>query len=382
MATGLHIGAQMYVSRRRRVLADTAVGEARPGVPMTPDTLMLWMSATKPVTAVCVAQLWERGLLQLDDPVAMHIPAFAAHGKGHITIRHLLTHTAGIRGAAGNWSREPWEAILAKICDARIEPGWVPGRKAGYHLASSWFLLGELIRVLDGRALPQYVREEIFLPLGMRDSWIGIPAQQYTAYGDRMGVLHDTDVGGGEAPRPNTFDNADIAATSRPGGNGRGPARELGRFYEMLLGEGKGEGEGEGEPPGTLNGVRILSPQTVDAMTARQRVGMFDHTFKHVIDWGLGFNVNSKQYGVDTVPYGYGPHASWRTFGHGGSQSSVGFADPSHGLAVAIIFNGTPGDAAHNQRIRSVLGTLYEELELTASAAPVPFPGTLREGLE
>ena len=340
---------------------DAAVGEARPAVAMTPDTLMLWMSATKPITAVCVAQLWQRGLLQLDDPVAKHIPAFAAHGKDRITLRHLLTHTAGIRGAAGNWSREPWETIIAKICDAKIEPGWIPGQKAGYHLASTWFLLGELVRVLDGRALPQYVREELFLPLGMHDSWIGIPPKDYAAYGDRMGVLQDT-APAGPARRPNSFDNAETAATCRPGGNGRGPIRELGRFYEMLLAHG------------TLDGVTILSPQTVEAITARQRVGMFDHTFKHIIDWGLGIIVNSNQYGVDTVPYGFGPYASWRTFGHSGFQSSVAFADPTNRLAVAIVFNGTPGDTAHDQRVRTVLATLYEELDL------VPSPRARGEG--
>src|SRR4051794_41079091 len=79
---GLHVGAQGYVSRGGMPVADFGIGLARPGVPMRPDTLMLWLSATKPVAAVAVAQLWERGLLDLDDPAARHIPAFAARGKG------------------------------------------------------------------------------------------------------------------------------------------------------------------------------------------------------------------------------------------------------------------------------------------------------------
>src|SRR5581483_10385650 len=103
-----------------------AIGEARPGVPMTSDTLMLWLSATKPVTAVCVAQLWERGGLGLDDRVMQHIPEFGVGGKDAITIRHLLTHTAGIRAAASNSSRSPWDETIAKICASKIEPGWVP----------------------------------------------------------------------------------------------------------------------------------------------------------------------------------------------------------------------------------------------------------------
>jgi CubicO group peptidase (beta-lactamase class C family) len=91
---------------------------------------------------------------------------------------------------------------------------------------------------------------------------------------------------------------------------------------------------------------------------------MYDLTFKHVMDWGLGFVLNSNQYGPDTVPYGYGPYASSRTYGHSGYQSSVAFADPENGLAAAIVCNGTAGEEAHNQRIRAILAALYEDLGL------------------
>jgi CubicO group peptidase (beta-lactamase class C family) len=352
-AAGLHIGAQMYVWQAGRIIADFAIGESRPGVAMTTDTLMLWLSATKPITAVCVAQLWERGRLRLDDRVAQHIPEFGINGKEAITIRHLLTHTAGIRAAASNWGRSGWDETIARICAAKIEPQWVPGRKAGYHVASTWFILGELVRRLDGRPLERYVREEIFLPLGMNDSWIGLPPEQYAAYGDRIGIMQNT--GGGEDVIPHSWDTPETSAMCKPGGNGRGPIRELARFYEMLLNGG------------SLDGATILSPQTVEAMTARHRVGMFDHTFKHVMDWGLGLIPNNNQYGVDTIRYGYGPHASWRTFGHSGHQSSVAFADPKHQLVVAVVFNGTPGEVQHDQRIRSVLTALYEDLHLVPS---------------
>jgi CubicO group peptidase (beta-lactamase class C family) len=347
---GLHIGAQGYVCVGGEVIADFAIGESRAGVAMMTDTLMPWMSSTKPIVAVCIAQLWERGRLKLDDRVADHIPEFGKNGKDVITIRHLLTHTAGIRGALGAWNIEPWKVTIAKICDARIEPSWVVGEKAGYHVASSWYVLGELIRRLDGRRLEEYVRQEIFLPLGMNDCWIGLPAEEFAAYGNRIAILQNTS---GPIPQPMGLDTPEMAAICRPGGSGRGPVHQLGRFYEMLLNGG------------TISDARIISPQTVEAMTARQRVGMFDHTFKHVIDWGLGFIVNSNQYGVDTVPYGYGPHASWRTFGHSGYQSSVAFADPKNRLVTAIAFNGTPGEIKHEVRIRSVLTALYEDLNLT-----------------
>lgn len=344
---GLHAGAQLHVSVRGQVAADIALGEARPGVPMRPDTLMLWMSSTKPVAAVAIAQLRERGLLDFDDPVVRHIPEFAANGKEAITIRHILTHTAGIRAVPEPWESDDWDETIRNICDnARIEPGWELGEKAGYHVAVSWYILGEVVRRVDGRAYRDYVREAIFLPLGMNDCWIGMPPDVYDAYGQRVGILADTSKGSANFPT----DEADKAGAllCRPGAGGRGPMRQLARLYEALLDGGR----------------NVLRPESVRALTTPQRVGLYDHTFRHVMDWGLGFIVNSAGYGTETVPYGYGRHASSGTFGHSGSQSSSAFADPAHGLVVAIVWNGMPGEPKHQKRQRDTLTVLYEDLGL------------------
>ncbi len=90
---------------------------------------------------------------------------------------------------------------------------------------------------------------------------------------------------------------------------------------------------------------------------------MYDHTFKHNMDWGLGFILNSPTPDPD-LPYGFGPHASPRTFGHGGAQSSAGFADPEHHLVVAYVFNGMPGEVKHQQRLQALNTAIYEDLEL------------------
>ncbi len=131
-----------------------------------------------------------------------------------------------------------------------------------------------------------------------------------------------------------------------------GPLRELGRFYEMLLGRGR------------FGDAEVLRPQTVEALTAIHRVGLVDRTFKQKLDWGLGFIVNSEHYGADFVPYGYGRHASRRTFGHSGFQSSTGFADPVHGLVVALAVNGNPGEPRHTERFLDVTEAIYEDLGL------------------
>jgi len=360
---GLHLGGQLYVSLRGEAVADGAVGENRPGEPLTTDHLMLWLSSTKPVGALAVAQLWERGRLELDDPVARHVPEFAAQGKEGITLRHLLTHTAGIRMLDIGWPQLSWYEIVARICAMKPEPRWVPGRKAGYHQASSWFILGEVIRRVDGRPFSTYVREEVFDPLGMNDSWVGMPRERFLSYkeGGRIAAMWNTE---GPEPTPHGWDAEERCVRTNPGGNGYGPVRELGRFYEMMLGHGVSRGAGR----------RLLSPQAVEAVAARHRAGMVDATFKHVLDWGLGVIVNSVHYGAETVPYGYGHHAGLRTFGHSGYRSSTGFADPENGVALALAFNGTPANDRHESRVRSVLDAVYEDLGLAGAPAATSTP--------
>jgi CubicO group peptidase (beta-lactamase class C family) len=349
ISEGWHIGAQVYVSVGGKPVADFAIGEARRGVPMTNDTLMLWLSAVKPVGAVAIAQLWEQGRLGLDDRVCRFIPEFGTRGKEVVTLRHILTHTGGFPKVEGVRRLATQEEVLANIYNAELEPGWVPGRKAGYHPASSWHILGEVLRRLDGRPFDRYVRDEIFEPLVMRDSWIGMPSQRSEEYGDRLGIMHMTE---GSTPLPLRSEFNDDRIPYRPGGSGWGPMRELGRFYETLLFRGQ------------RDGTRILSTQTVEALTARHRVGMYDETLQHVIDWGLGFIIDSNMYGAETVPYGYGLHCSPRTFGHSGNQSSVGFCDPENGLVVAWVFNGTPGERCHQQRARAMNTAIYQDLKL------------------
>ena len=166
---GLHRGGQVYVSLAGEGV-DLVVGERAPGEPMTADTLMIWLSSSKPIAALALAQLWERGELDLDDPVARFVPEFAENGKERITLRHVLTHTGGFRILNVGWPEASWDEIVATVCRARPEPRWVLGQTAGYHLASSWFILGEVIRRVDGRFYSEYVRQEVFEPHGMTDT--------------------------------------------------------------------------------------------------------------------------------------------------------------------------------------------------------------------
>jgi len=344
-----HYGAQLFVERHGEVIADAACGERLPGEPLRRAHRMLWLSASKPLTALAVAQLWERGALSLDDPVASHLPEFAEGGKGAITIRHLLTHTSGIRMLDTGWPEATWDEIVARICERPIEPRWIPGRKAGYHLTSSWFVLGELVRRIDGRAIERYLDEEIFAPLGMAASSLGVAREEIERVRPQIAPMY---LRAGEAlAKSDLTSDAKLVAPS-PGGNGIGPIRELARVYSLLARGGE------------LDGRRLLSRQTVEAVVARHRVGLVDHTFKTRLDWGLGVIVNSRHYGDADAPYGYGPHAGPRTFGHSGARSSVAFCDPDVGLVVAMAVNGLLPEAAHRVRTERLLDALYRDLGL------------------
>jgi CubicO group peptidase (beta-lactamase class C family) len=352
---GQHLGAQLCASLRGEIVTEMAVGESRHGVAMAPETINLWFSSGKPLTAVAIALLWEAGLLDLDATVATYVPQFGQHGKEQIVIRHLLNHTAGFRSADRIKATLPWDEAVQAICATPIEAGWTPGERAGYQLFSSWLILGEIVRRIDGRMIDRFVAEEILVPLGMNDCWMALPPDRFESYGRRLGWMHYLSTGG---LRPHSaWNSQELAMVVRPGGNVRGPIQELVKFYEALLGVRKLL---QAETARQL----LLRPSTVAEFTRRQRVGMFDETFRHAMDWGLGFAVNSNRYGADTVPYGFGNYASEAVFGHGGSQSSCGFADPAHQLAVAWVCNGMIGETAHQQRALRINSAIYEDLRL------------------
>ncbi|MBI1310356.1 serine hydrolase [bacterium] len=349
---GLHTGVQLFVSQYGETIFDEVVIASVVDSRVNRETLMPLLSAAKPLTAMAVLQLTERGRLNLDAPVADVLPDFSAGGKAAISTRHLLTHTGGFREVDTGWPLTGWDETIRRVCAAPLEDGWVIGQSAGYHVMSSWFILGELIQRIDGRSFADYLREEVCQPLGMENVWNGMPDDVWRSYGDRIGQMEQW--GRGETRTLPWHDLAHCSAAA-PGGNTRGPARELGRFYNCLLNGGE------------LDGARLLKPETVAELTSRQRSGSFDQTLQHVIDFGLGVIIDSNRYGAETVPYGYSRSCSEQTYGHGGSQSSIGFADPEHSLVVCYAANRRVGEPRHQKRHREIVNAIYEDLGLTKS---------------
>jgi CubicO group peptidase (beta-lactamase class C family) len=340
---GWHLGAQIYVSLGGEVLLDTAIGEAAPGRALTTDDVMLWYSSGKPWTTVAALQLWEQGRLDLDDLVAGYVDGWG-DGKERVTLRHVLTHTGGFP-MPGDWTYDAdisWDEAVAATAAAPAL--WEPGTKAGYHPASSWRILGAVVERIDGRRIDRYLRDEVAAPLGLEWSSLGIPLDEQARYGDRIVPVHWTGhrmpgfVDGALQMVPYRIDELHNQpwhiAKVEPGGGMRGPARDLGRFYESLLGYGPA----------------LLDVRTTDAMTAVHRWGVKDATFGNKIPWGLGVQVS------------FTGDPGRRAFGHGGMASSRGLADPECGLVLVVVANGLAGYFDAEARVSSITDAVYTAL--------------------
>ncbi len=342
-AEDLHAGAQVYVSRHGEVLLDTAVGESSDGRTLRTDDLMLWYSSGKPWTVVALLQLWEQGRLGLDDRIADHLDGWG-NGKERATIRHVLTHTGGFPmfGDRTYDTDLPFDETLAATI--ATPAAWEPGTRAGYHPASGWRVLGGIVEQIDGRRIDAYVREEIAEPLGCTDCHMGLETDRQRAYGDRIVPVHWTGhrmpkiIDGALQMVPYEIDKVHNepwhVAKVEPGGGMRGPANQLGRFYESLLG----------------HGPRLLEPTTVELMGAVHRWGVKDHTFGIKIPWGLGVQVD------------FTGGTGRRAFGHGGMASSRGLADPETGLVMVVVANGLAGLEENERRNLDVTDAVYTAL--------------------
>ncbi|HET9062916.1 MAG TPA: serine hydrolase domain-containing protein, partial [Candidatus Binatia bacterium] len=271
--SGIHPAIQVCVRCRGQILVDRALGYASGGGPgdspdepkvrCTPDTPFNLFSASKAVTAMVIHLLDQRHLIHLDDPVCEYIPEFGVHGKQWITIRHVLTHRAGIPNLSADaldldLLASP-DRIVEILCDAHLV--WRPGRQLAYHAISGGFVLGELVRRVTGLDIRAYHEREIVRPLGFRWMNYGVAAEDFAAvarnYFTGPPVLPPASlllrrVLGVDFYRVSEMSNDPrFLSAVMPAANLFATAEELSRFYQMLL---------EG---GALDGVRIFDPRTI-----------------------------------------------------------------------------------------------------------------------
>lgn len=304
--------AQLCVLKDGRVLLDRSFGVAA-------DTPFVVFSAGKPLLAVLVHQLAERGELALDDPIAAHWPGFRAE---NVTVRQVLQHRSGLpyvhspnRDAliATSWGR----SVRAL---ERARPHWPPGEVPAYHVISFGFLLGELAQRVTKMPLWDALRERILGPLGLRDTYLGTPRE---LWGNRVRL---TASGlGGARMRQVVYNRRVFREAVMPAATFSSTARDLARFYQALLDGGPVLGA-----PAVAEACRMTADDEVDRVLRRK------------VRWSQGFQLG----GGDDDPgraRQLGTLSTGRTFGHNGSNACLAWADPDRRLVVAYLTNRMQG---------------------------------------
>lgn len=171
-------GAAVAAVHKGRPVVDIWGGEAAPGIPWRDDTLQVIYSGTKGLAAGCVLKLVEQGRLDLDAPVGRYWPEFAANGKDRVLVRHVVSHRAGLPGIFEPLKAEDltdYERMEALLAEQALPPD--PNAYNCYHALTIGWLVGGLVRRIDGRTLGRFFAEEFAGPLGL-DAWIGLPESE------------------------------------------------------------------------------------------------------------------------------------------------------------------------------------------------------------
>jgi CubicO group peptidase (beta-lactamase class C family) len=354
VARDVERGMQVAVYYDGKLVVDAWSGIADPatGRRVDGDTLFVVWSVTKGVTATAIHILAERDLLDYDAPIARYWPEFGARGKHAITVRHALTHTAGIPAMPEGVEADDicdWDGMCRKIAD--LEPVWEPGSAHGYHAVTYGWILGEVAQRVDGRPLPRIVREEICAPLGIEDIYFGIP----DAVEPRVAPLESSPPAR-ETLAPDTllmrsiwpYGNRTEIVANRPSllravlpaSGGVMSARAIARHYAALVGDG-------------VDGVHLLGPERLRIASSLQLEA------PDVISG----NVGRRALGYHLGDPGSAMGARTGAFGHAGAGGALGFADPRQrlgfGLAKNRMVDSAPGQSAATlvaREVRAALG--------------------------
>ncbi|WP_028938408.1 EstA family serine hydrolase [Pseudonocardia spinosispora] len=330
VASGTERGIQVAAYRDGESIVDAVAGVADPGSgrPVTSGTPFYNFSIGKGATATVAHVLVEQGLFDYETPVARLWPEFGARGKDKVTVRHVLTHTAGVPGLPPGTTAEDvcdWPTICAAIADAEL--WWEPGTRTGYHAYTFGYIVGEIVRGATGKAISQVLAEQVAGPLGVADElYFGMPVAEHHRLAvlenqpgaDEMMASMPTDLPMFKAtplsllPTAELGTRADMLVADIPAG-GKTSARAIARMYAALLGE--------------VDGVRLLSPDRLPEVAAPAFSGT-DEVFGNEAVWGLGYAVG--------FPAG---EERETVFGMAGAGGSWAGADTKSGLAIAVTKN-------------------------------------------
>jgi CubicO group peptidase (beta-lactamase class C family) len=309
------------------------------------DAVFATFSSGKQMTVVAVLQAVEKGLLHLHTPVVDVIPEFGVNGKTKINLGHLLSHTGGVVSMPPPMPPEAMgnlQDFVSFICNTAPESR--PGERVRYSITPAHALMAEMVRRVDGgeREFRQIVREDIFEPIGMHDTALGLPDELRPrlcpiVVVDRSPGLLDPDM-------LEMFNEVLAPETEIPAGGYVTTIDDFGAFAQMLCNGGE------------LNDARILSPATLDCVTRNVTGDMPNDIWDYAVEsrnWpvfpaylGLGFFLR----GEGPHPTPFGSLATPRTFGGVGAGSTTFFIDPEKGLSYAFLSTGLLEESRSTER--------------------------------
>lgn len=330
---GLHHGAQLAVYVGGDLVVDFAGGTTgHGGDETTSETRHLIFSCTKPYAGVSLHQLIEEGRANYDDPVVDHWPEFADADtqKSEITIRQILSHTAGIPYGefdekVGEWG--DWSAVVNAM--EEIEPVFEPGQQPAYHTFNYGWLVGELVHRISGQYIDEYAAENVFDPLGMDQTSIGLESNEEDDVATLTGFeefercrspAEGLDIPASESAE--TFNDETVHQMVIPAANGIGTAQDMARFYACIANDGE------------LNGTRLLDETTVAEATRTHAETESDGTLSRPARYALGFWTGGLANDM------FGSFSRERMFGHAGLGSVFGWGDPELNVGFAYVTNG------------------------------------------
>lgn len=322
LAEGLHDGAQLAVLRNGEQLFAACGGKVvQNGDPVAPSTLFQMRSITKLLATLVALRSFERGRFDFDDPVAAHWPEFANEGKQAITIRHVMSHRAGIPDGPALPLIDLQDRSKVRKAIEAMPLVWEPGTENGYHAHTIGWVLQELVMRWEGKPLELLLREEVLAPLGIHDIHLGLAEKDYP----RMAKMTvGAEVRTIQARRSamsdfiNSYDGIRLPMASVMG---VASATELAKLMAVLANGGES------------NGYRVVSERSLGlASVPTNAQGYVDLRLNHPIRWGLGFILG-------TTPDIYGSSDRPHLIGHAGGGANVAWADLKTGLAVAFLCN-------------------------------------------
>jgi CubicO group peptidase (beta-lactamase class C family) len=329
-------GAQIAVARRGKLALSRSFGAARiepTRVAADGDTLWLLYSNTKVITAAALWVLVEDGVLTFHDRIADHVPEFARHGKGDITLLQVLTHQGGFPGSAAPLPQAAWtdhELLHKLVCDFTLES--TPGSRVHYHQLTAHWVAAVLIEAVTGIDFRDVIRGRVIEPLGLgNELFVGLPDQ----HADRAVHMHQPAADSGRQQRMAEENTDTFRRAGVPGGGGFASARARAAFYQMMVQGGR------------LNGTRLVSPRMVQYVTRNFTGDRVDGYMGMPMHRGLGPHSR----GLTPAIRGLGTIASPATFGHGGVGSSYCWGDPETGVSFAYLTNSRVPDPWHSRRL-------------------------------